>query len=63
MRKKCRSDMNCNDACPYCEKDKGKKNGKCVEKLLGYKYNAECESYKEGNPYKNKKNNNKRHYL
>jgi hypothetical protein len=57
---KCRSDMNCDDACPYCEKDKGKKNGKCVEKLSGYKYNSEGESYrqkKERNPHKNKKNN------
>jgi hypothetical protein len=57
----CRSDMNCDDACPYCEKDKGKKNGKCVEKLSGYKYNADGESYKQKKDGKHHKN--KRNYL
>jgi hypothetical protein len=59
--KLCRSDMNCDDACPYCEKDKGKKNGKCVEKLSGYKYSAEGESYTQKKDGKH--NKNKRNYL
>jgi len=29
----CRSDMQCDEICPYCQKEKGKKNGKCVEKV------------------------------